>query len=938
MTVTLTAIFASGQSSISGRITDANGLLAGATVKDSLSGKTAVTDLNGTFYLQGLKTGRSVLSVNYVGYKTFVKQVILDSGTNEVPTILLSNVVSQLSEIIVRSAVASSQMKALNIKKNAPGIMEVLAADAIGKLPDRNAAEAVQRLQGVSVARYHGEADQATVRGTPFAWTSTLFNGTRMPSASVYGTRNSILDAVPSEMIQYVQLSKAITPDMEGDAIGGSIDFIMRTAPAKRTFNISAAGGYNWRSQNGTYNASLVYGDRFFKNKLGVIVASSIWDRNWATDELALAYNTNLTGAARNSINSMNAKRYFGKRRTYGINAGLEYVFNPNHKVYARVLSDKFDDIRPVYESYYEFNSNRYRFSYRYSFYETAINGLEIGGSHRISEKTKLEWRGSEYTMAFTLNTPPNYNEKGLPIAQFYQRLSGKFGNLSADGRKYLRFDSPDGIGDDPLNIQPALTNATADVLDPSKLLLQQLILYKLNQKEKDKVFQLDFTTQLSDKFTLKYGGKLRSKNRFGEATPMVFIPSAALGVPNSPALVKLSEMKTAAYPLPANFFSELGRPFNNLISTPITKQQLYDIFTSSFFTSKGIRDVSPLTNATTQQSGDENAVAGYLMGTYKPHAKWTIIGGMRSEYTDITMKGKKVNAATKTVSDLLTTSDYFAWLPMLHAKYSVSDNSNIRFAYTKTFVRANFTDLNPSTTEDLSGAIPRLSRGNANLKPTFSNNWDLMAEHYFSNIGLVSGGFFHKKITNIIFTNTANESINGVNYLVTQPQNLENSNLTGFEMGITRRFSRLPGFLGGFGLEANYTHVVSSVEVPRITSSGVVMDKTSLPNQSKNMWNLIVFYEKYGVSLRLAGNFRGKSVETIQQQLGNDFYIWSDNNFTLDFSASWSITPKLKTFVELNNLTNSYIGLYMGNNKDRITSREWYSMRGQAGIKLDIF
>jgi outer membrane receptor protein involved in Fe transport len=115
-------------------------------------------------------------------------------------------------------------------------------------------------------------------------------------------------------------------------------------------------------------------------------------------------------------------------------------------------------------------------------------------------------------------------------------------------------------------------------------------------------------------------------------------------------------------------------------------------------------------------------------------------------------------------------------------------------------------------------------------------------------------------------------------------------------------------------------------------------MDKTSLPNQSKNMWNLIVFYEKYGVSLRLAGNFRGKSVETIQQQLGNDFYIWSDNNFTLDLSASWSITPKLKTFVELNNLTNSYIGLYMGNNKDRITSREWYSMRGQAGIKLDIF
>ncbi|WP_222597146.1 TonB-dependent receptor plug domain-containing protein [Chitinophaga pinensis] len=104
--------------------------------------------------------------------------------------------------------------------------MDVIAADAIGKLPDRNAAEAVQRVQGVAVARYHGEADAATVRGTPFAWTSTMFNGSRLPSANVTGGRNSVLDAVPSEMIQYVQVAKALTPDMEGDAIGGSINFI----------------------------------------------------------------------------------------------------------------------------------------------------------------------------------------------------------------------------------------------------------------------------------------------------------------------------------------------------------------------------------------------------------------------------------------------------------------------------------------------------------------------------------------------------------------------------------------------------------------------------------------------------------------------------------------------------------------------------------------
>lgn len=143
---------------------------------------------------------------------------------------------------------------------------------------------------------------------------------------------------------------------------------------------------------------------------------------------------------------------------------------------------------------------------------------------------------------------------------------------------------------------------------------------------------------------------------------------------------------------------------------------------------------------------------------------------------------------------------------------------------------------------------------------------------------------------------------------------------------------------MNGFGIEVNYSFVNSSVEVPRVVDGKIVTEKLSLPNQSKHMGNAIVFYEKKGLSLRLASNFRRKSVETINQQLGPDFYVWSDNNLTLDFSGSYTISKKIRTFVELNNLTNSYVGLYMGNNRNRITSREWYSIRGQAGFKFDIF
>ncbi len=941
--------FASAQNkaSLNGKIADASGYLPGVSIKVKNAQKGATTDLDGSFRLENLPVGKCDLLIAFIGYTAKEMSIDLQAGTNNAGTIALSEVNQSLNEVVVKGTMAPSQMKALSIKKNALGIMEVIAADAIGKLPDRNAAEAVQRMQGVSVARYHGEADQATVRGTPFSWTSTLFNGTRTPSASVYGSRNSILDAVPSEMIQYVQLSKALTPDLEGDAIGGSINFVMRTAPEKRTFNISAAGGYNQRSENGTFNGSLVYGDRFFKQKLGVIIASSIWDRNWATDELAIAYNTQLqaptaVGAPdpRYSINTVNAKRYFGKRRTYGINAGLEYNFNASNKVYARTLIDKFDDIRPVYESFYDFNSNRYRFSYRYSNYETTINGVEVGGSHQIAPKIKVEWRGSDYTMKFTLNTPPVFDEskKGLPIAQFNQPLTGKYGNLAPDGRKYLKFDSPTGMGDDPLNIQPYLTNPTEDVLNPSKLLLQQLVVFELNQSERDQVGQLDFTINAADKLTLKVGGKYRTKARFGEQTANVFLPALLLRVPNAPPYVKLSDLQTSQYPLAERFFPEINSPFNNLISTPITEQQLYDIFTPEFFTRNGMVDRSANTNPTTKHEGTEDAIAGYAMATYEPSEKFRIIGGFRNEYTQIEMNGKRVDTKTSEVSNVVTDNAYNAFLPMFHVKYSPVSQANIRLAYTRTFVRANFTDLNPSEIVNVTTTVPTISRGNTGLKPTFSDNFDVMTEYFFQNIGLASVGFFHKNITDVIFLDISNENIGGVNYVVTQPKNLKTSSLTGFEAGITRRFNKLPGILGGFGVELNYSYVTSSVDVPRLVNGSVMVEKAQLPNQSQNMWNAILFYERNGLNLRLASNFRGKSIETFAQQLGPNFYVWADDNLTLDFSGSYAITPRLRVFVELNNLTNSYVGLYLGNNRNRLTSREWYSIRGQAGVKFDIF
>lgn len=928
---------------IKGTITSKEGTLPGATVRGRSFSDGTAADINGNFTLTAPATGKTKIEISYIGYAPKEIELDLTKGINDIGKVaLLPDSRSSIGEVIVSGTMAPSQAKAYNIKKNAVAIMDVMAADAIGKLPDRNAAEAVQRMQGVAVARYHGEADQATVRGTPFAWTSTLFNGSRLPSSNVMGNRSSVLDVVPSEMIQYVQVAKAITPDIEGDAIGGSINFITRTAPAQRQLNVSAAAGYNTFSKNATYNGSLVYGDRFFKDKLGVMIAGAIWNRQWGSDAFDVTYNTGLADPQqKKSINSIMFKRYMGTRQTMGLNLGLEYKLAPAHKLFFRGMMNKFNDIRPVYESYIDYTNSRYQYNYRYSHYQTVLKGGELGGEHQLGARVKLDWAVSDYSARYFLETPPTNNTKGLPIATFRQKITGGFNNLSADGKRYWGFDSPQGIGGDPMNFDAGLKNP-GEVMDADKLTLQQLVIAQLDNKEEDKVGQVNIKVDASSKLHIKFGGKYRHKYRESTyGSNIVYMPGAAMGVPNSPALLSLSQLQRTDFPSGSKFFGDMGGEHNSYIMNPLTKDQLFNMYGNDFLKKNGFMEVTAKTNPTSLYDGTEDVIAGYAMAELDATDRLKIVGGIRNEYTAMTLHGSRAvtegTPATTSIKPATVENNYNALLPMLHLKYKLNEHANLRAAYTRTFIRPNFGDMTPGSSVDNTKNPMTITQGNPDLQPTFSSNFDVMGEYFFSNIGLLSGGAFYKKITDVVFTDVSMQNVNGGDFLVTQAKNLKNASLFGFETGINKRFNFLKGFWSGFGVEFNYTFIDSKVEVPRGTGNNIVMDKTSLPNQSKHLFNAILFYERNGVMVRLAGNYRGASVETINQQLGPDYYIWTASNFTIDASATFSINKRLKAFVELNNLSNAPVKMYMGNNKERLTSSEWYGRRGQAGIRWDI-
>ncbi|WP_326983530.1 TonB-dependent receptor [Chryseobacterium sp. MYb264] len=920
-----------------------NGALPGANISIVDADAKSVSSLDGDFNLLSPKLGEINVKVEYIGYETKIFPVTIKEGTNDLGYLTINpedkkvkDKVSDIQEVVIARPNALTQAKAYEIKKNNNAIMEVIAADAIGKLPDRNAAEAVQRVQGVAVARYHGEADQATVRGTPFAWTSALFNGNRLPSANVLGNRSFVLDVVPSELIQFVQVSKAVTPDMDGDAIGGSINFITRTAPAKKTLSVSGAGGYNNFSHNATYNGSIVYGDRFFKNKLGVILSGAIWDRQWGADAFDVTYNTGAENdVQKKSINSVMMKRYMGTRRTIGLNGGLEYKLNANNKFYFRGMFNKFDDIRPVYESYVDYTNNRYQYNFRYSHYQTELYGMELGGEHSITPKLNIDWMLSDYQAKYFLDTPPTNEIKGLPIATFRQKITGGFTNLSNDGKRYWGFDSPNGIGGEYMDYTSDTANPN-EVMSADKLLLSQLVIAKLDNNERDKIARVNLKYDVNSNITLKIGAKYREKDRNSTyGYNAVFIPTTS-------SLLNLSQLSTSEPPKGTAFLGGMNGNFDQYVMNPPTKDQLFQMFSPAFLQENGFKDYSSAeANATSVYTGEESVFATYAMAEIKASDKFKIVGGFRNETTRLTLKGAKSTkeGSSSVITPSVVESNYNAFLPMLHLRYNFSPKASVRFAYTKSFIRPNFGDMSPGSTIDNTTNPMRITRGNPDLKPTFSHNLDLMGEYYFNNIGILSGGVFYKKISDIVFSDTSMMNVGGTDYMVSQPKNLQDSKLFGFEIGINKRLDFLPGFWNGFGVEFNYTFIDSKVEVPRTDKNGVIhFDKTALPNQSRNLFNAILYYESNKVMIRLAGNYRGKSVETINQSLGPDYYIWSDKNFTIDFSASYDISKKVKLFIELNNLSNESLRLYMGDNKQRITSNEWYGSRGQMGVRWQIF
>ncbi|WP_207434178.1 TonB-dependent receptor [Sabulibacter ruber] len=881
------------QAILRGKITDAVNQepLAGAAVELAGTSNGVSTGLNGEFRLYATP-GSYTLKVHYLGYQDTTFSVSVATGETALLQLRLKSNSNHLSDVLVTGSL-QGQARALNQQKNADNIKNIVAADQIGRFPDPNAAEALQRVPGVNIERDQGEGRYVLVRGLAPQFTNINVNGEQIPSPEA-DVRFVALDAIPSDQLASMEISKSLTPDMDGDAIGGSVNLITRTAQSGRPqISGSLAGGYNNLMDKPNVNGQLQFGQRFGANeKLGFLVNANYYQNKLGSDNWEYAPQDN----------ELELRDYELTRTRTGLSSTIDYKFNPNHEVYVRGLYSRFTDREwrrryvfvPEDEEIEKLTKDRFE--------EQSILSINAGAKHTFQR--------------FFLNYEAQYSygEQDTPYDNEVGFIAGLPATFGFPTPKYPQIDAENFTDNTQYELDEAEFGHT--------LAKDRNITAKLD---------LGIPYKLGDNSgLLKFGGKVRRKRKSYNITANKY--EGRGGVPTLDAF--------AGSPVKDSF---LGGRYN--MGNPLDVTSFIQYFNANPAQFELNVEDKNIDEALEAFDAEENVYAGYGM-VRQQMGPLMVLAGLRYEKTNVNYSSKDViiNAAgdLESIRPVEGSSNYDFLLPQLHLKYELNKFTNLRAAATYTYARPNFSELIPS--QEINREDNLATVGNANLKPVSAFNLDVLAERYFGNVGVLSGGFFYKKLDDFIYRKMIFASpyplvgepiIDRID--IAQSQNGNQANLTGFEVAYQGNLTFLPGFLRNFSLYTNYTYTHSDAKIQSRSASSNNPNATEslrLPGQAKNVGNISLSYEGQKFTARASMNFNGEYLSEIGGVAEEDIYV--KNRAQLDFSASYAFNSRFRLFTEFMNLTNQPFERYMGH-KNLLIQREFYSWWSRIGVKFDL-
>lgn len=926
------ALCAANAGEIVGRVTDAGGTvpLRSATVTLEATGQTVSTARDGRYRFANVDAGSYTLVVSYIGSPTVTVEVDVEEGVSTADVALGS------TDNIVVIGQRGSLNAALNQQRAADGIITVLSADAIGQLPDENVAEAARRALGVSIANDQGEGRFISVRGINSNLNSTSVNGVRLTSPEA-GDRRVGLDVIDADILKNIVISKTLSADKDGDAIGASVELETISGLDSDDMLVKLKVGtiYSELTEDYGPKVSGIFANNYMDGRLGVALSGSFQNRAFASENKEVDGGWETDAAVPYPGEELEFRNYDVERERLSLAANIDYMASDNTRLYLHTLFNEFSD--QEYRSRVELkvedalaedingdipglsiDGNTVSYAAGIDFVdedgENATTEIEVDRDikDRLEEQTVFSIvTGFEHTngawtvdasLAYTdateeepnridANFDQTFDEAGQVLSVDVSDLvqpqavfAGAFETayLDASGYELDKIESTNGKAGDE---EVAFTlNAKRDVeFGANPGFLKSGIKVRL----RDKSYDLDF---------LEYGYE-GDGDVLADFARAVDYPLGVFGPAANPSLV---------------------RTFFNANSDNAAVLELDET-------------ASALDSLASSYQAGEDVLAAYVMGQIDI-SNLRVTAGVRVEQTDMDALANVFDEEAGVATAVSIEDDYTDVLPSIAARYLVGDKVIVRAAYYASIFRPNFAQFVPAGVfedRDLaSDEFGNLEAGNPDLERTEAHNFDLLVEYYPTDASILQGGVFFKDLKNLITSATFEDGT----YLDLQYDelstfvNLDEAEVFGIEIGYQQALDFLPAPWDGVIVGANYTYADSEATLPN-------GDKIEVPGQSKDIFNAILGYDKGRWDLRAAYSYKGENVDDVDVDGIGEGRLILEQGF-LDLSAKFEVKDGLKVYADLKNVLDTPIEIVdREDGYDLLNQYEEYGFTAQAGV-----
>lgn len=885
------------------------------------------------------------------------------------------------NEDIVVTGIRASQKASIDIKRDSIGVVDSIVAEDLGKLPDQNVAESLQRVAGVTIERNRGEGRYITVRGFGPKFNAVTVNGRTL--ATDNNGREFSFDVLPSEIIAGADVFKSPQANLNGASIGATVDVhTLRPIDQKEQFAFSASAGQMWAEIADKFNPELsgVASWRNADRTIGLSLSGVYTRRQTRNDEFTIGAGHVKRGSlAADPEEGRNANEYFFNRVGPDVTPFTQvdmpsnlspFFFERDLKRYGVSASFQVrptDTLTVSLDGLYskaKFTEQQTGLAYDFSGGKVVeqivkggsiVDGVQTGGE---VEYQKIQGgfvdQILQYDQRNVMTNQFGANVEWKPSDSFKLKLDASRSKAERRGKENNLFTTIrrknidlwyDRRGDSPIYdygfTSPNYPNAATN---PQGITAHYYI-WGGGTDVDDKIgeYRADAEWKATSNLTLFTGGMIANRKKTLTADEMPFGEQCAYC--GSDRLLPTSLFS----PTNRNFFQG-GGPDNIIRDWVIySPQQLVSVI-DQYATEDGKAFNPAVFSPSASSVIDEKVKIGYVMANFETmlgSMPLTINAGLRYENTDYTSSGASrtilsakprvdANGNPTGQNDIVVSGvvpvsfrgKYDDWLPSLNIKLEAAEDLILRLSASKVMTRPTLTDLSPRQSIQTNPGNETISRGNPNLQPFRAKQIEAGAEWYFADSSLLSFAAFYKKIDSFVALFTTPQTVDQVTFQVTVPGNGKGATVKGFEVGYRQAFTGLPAPFDGLGVQTSFNYTASNANY----TNAVTNVSYGLEGLSKYSYSLVGFYEKYGVQARLAYTWRDKFLQVAVGRNGDAEYF--DAYGQLDAGLSYEVTPNFTIFADAINLNNAKEFIYSVN-PDRTKEYRQTGRRLSGGVRV---